>query len=452
MFVASGSGERPLSAARGVAVATALAIVATACGGGGTETGASTSAPSTSNVSTSSTAPTTAAPTAPTAAPTTAAATSTPPTSTAAAPTTTSGMALAGESPLAGCSWTEADSGPTLTFVAGGQLRELTAEGSVRCLSEIAVATGSLTWAPTGARALVDDGVVVEAATVRSTGAVGRATGGWTWPTGLRFVQATGDALSKVESDGSGVIDISFLDDHRAATYHPDGLHLAVAGSGTATAEWWIDDQLEVEEWTQTGLFLVRNDGSGEQVWIDTFDAEITEVVFSADGTRLSFVADHGASKHIHSFDLPDMIFETDDGERILTALPEDSEILLPQYEGIDTISHLTIDPFDPTRVLFAEGSCAEGRQVGLLDVEEGGYALPVATASNAVPVGFLGPDRVAVLEHHNGCDGRGALWVVDLNSGDRVQIHRDVDAAAVRWQAPDLRLSLQDIIIAGFA
>ena len=84
--------------------------------------------------------------------------------------------------------------------------------------------------------------------------------------------------------------------------------------------------------------------------------------------------------------------------------------------------------------------------------MEEGGYALPVAAGANAVPIGFLGPDRVAVLEFHDGCEGHGGLWVVDLDTGDRVQIHRDVDAAAVRWQAPDLRLSLQDIIIAGFA
>ena len=66
--------------------------------------------------------------------------------------------------------------------------------------------------------------------------------------------------------------------------------------------------------------------------------------------------------------------------------------------------------------------------------------------------MGFLDDDRVAILELHDSCDGRGGLWVVDRTTGESLLVHEDVDAAAVRWQAPDLRLSLQDIVIAGFA
>jgi hypothetical protein len=283
------------------------------------------------------------------------------------------------------------------------------------------------------------------------TGATG-ANAGWTWPTGRRFVQAEGDRLTKVESDGSGVIDISFLDDHGAATYHPDGLHLAVAGSGTARVEWWEDDQLVEEEWTQTGLFLVRNDGTDEQVWIDTQDAEITEVVFSADGTRLTFVADHGDARHVHSFDLPELVFDVEDGGRVLTALPEDPELLEPQFESAGRLSRLVIDPADPDRMLFAEGTCGSEIGVELLDLEQGGYPTPVASDLGAVPVGFLGENGVAVLELDPSCDGSGTLWVVDVLSNERVLISDGVDAASVRWQAPELRLSLQDITIAGFA
>lgn len=381
--------------------------------------------------------------------------TSAGPTATDAAPSTTGASPHNTVVDAGGpCGWTPVHSGPTLTFVAGGELSELDAEGKLHCLAPVSGPTSSLSWAPTGQRALIDGGLVLEAERTTATGATGAATGGWTWPTGLRFVQAEGGRLSKVESDGSGVIDISFLDQHGAATYHPDGLHLAVAGTGTALVEWWNDDEsrLEVEEWTQTGLFLVRNDGTGEQVWIDAQDAEITEVVFSADGTRLSFVADHHDSRHVHSFDLPEMIFETGDGERILTALPEDPGLIEPQFESITSLSHLTIDPHDSDRVLFAEGDCASGVGVELLDLEAGGYPTPVASDLHAIPVGFLGPDRVAVLELDQRCTGTGALWVVDLTTNERTLVADSVDAAAVRWQAPDLLMTLQDIVIAGFA
>ncbi|MDG2112094.1 MAG: hypothetical protein P8N02_05715, partial [Actinomycetota bacterium] len=339
-----------------------------------------------------------------------------------------------------------------------GQLYEVDGAGEVRCLSSAVGQTHALSWAPQGQRALIDGGLVLEgahleAARTTATGATGLPSGGWTWPTGLRFVQAEGDRLSKVESDGSGVIDISFLDDHVAATYHPDGLHLAVAGTGTARVEWWndVDEVLEVDEWTQTGLFLVGNDGTGEQVWIDAQDAVIIEVVFSADGTRLSFIADHHGTQHVHSFDLPDMIFETDDGERILTALPEDPELIEPQYESILPLSQLTIDPHNSDRVLFAVGDCASGIGVELLDLDVGGYPTPVAADLHAVPVGFLGPRRVALFEPDIGCAATGSLWVVDLATNERTLVAHDVDAAAVRWQAPGLTLALKDIVIAGF-
>ncbi len=258
--------------------------------------------------------------------------------------------------------------------------------------------------------------------------------------------------MTKVESDGSGVIDISFLDEHRAAVYHPDGMHLAVAGRGTATAEWWDGSKLVTEEWTQTGLFLVRNDGTGEQVWIDTGEATIDEVLFSADGTRLSFVADHGGVWHIHSFDLPDLLFETEDGQRILSALPEDPSVLEAQYESPARLYGAVIDPNRPERLAVAEGSCDGGSTVEVVDLTAGGYPTPVASDLSAVPVGFVSDSTIAILEHGIDCGAPGALWLVDLGTGQRTLVAAAVEAASVRSVAPDLRLTLSDVIVAGFA
>ena len=431
------------------AVGVAFVVLASACGGSSSGESANTlvADPPTSEGTASST-PTTAATqaTAPTTAP------STPTTSPSSTTTTTA--APAGLELPDDCRWREAEFGPTLTFVVDDRLYEYAQGDGIRCLVDAGASTTSLSWSPTGRRALIDGGVIFDRGERRATGATGAATAGWTWPTGLRFVQAQGPTLTKVEADGSGVIDISFLDDHGAATYHPDGLHLAVAGTGTATAEWydWDNDEFVVEEWTQTGLFLVKNDGTGQQVWIDTRDAEITDIAFSAEGTQLTFVADHGDEQHIHSFDLPAMLWETDDGERLLTALPEDPELLEPEIESQNLLSHLTIDSDDPYRIMYANGDCATGSSVERYRLDQGGYPFPVAAGFNAVPVGFLDQDTVVVLEHHPSCDGTGALWITDLVSGESTLVAPRVDVAAVRWQAPDLVFSMKDIIIAGFA
>ena len=451
-----------LRGVRTLALLVSLTVVATACGGSSSDESADSGevAPPTevsaSVTAAAATEPPATTPVAPTAV------ASVPSTSDATTSTNTTTTTMSETAEAAGtglelpddCRWREAEFEPTLTFVVEGRLYEYLQGSDVRCLAPTVAPTTSLSWSPTGRRALLDDGVVFDRGERRETGAIGAATGGWTWPTGLRFVQAQGATLTKVEADGSGVIDISFLDDHGAATYHPDGLHLAVAGTGTATAEWydWDTDELVVEEWTQTGLFLVKNDGTGEQVWIDTHDAEITDVAFSADGTQLTFVADHHDVQHIHSFDLPAMLWETDDGERLLTALPEDPELLEPEIESASPLSHLTIDPADPHRIMYATGDCESGSNVERYRLDRGGYPFPVAAGLNAVPVGFLDEDTVVVLEHHSSCDGTGALWINDLVSGESTLVSPRVEAAAVRWQAPDLLFSMSDVIIAGFA
>jgi hypothetical protein len=442
MQVSSGDRRGGLSFVRRIAVVAAFALLTVACGGpGGDDPGPATSVDT--NAPSSSAAAGTA--------PSTTATASEESTSTTVADTDGTEAPATTVSAGGPCQWAESSDSTTVTFVRDGRLLEVTPDGGLRCLQELPGATRTLSWAPTGGRALVDGGLVLEGGQIVDTGARGPVTGGWTWPTGLRFVQAAGDQLTKVESDGSGVIDISFLSEHGAATYHPDGLHLVVAGSGTARAEFYDEGEIVVEEWTQTGLFLVRNDGTDEQVWIDTVDARITDVAFSADGTRLTFIADHGDTRDLHSFDLPEMIFETPDGERILTALPEDPELLEPQYQTVGVLSDLVIDPRDPHRVMVTEGSCGAGG-VELVDLAAGGYPIAVAPNLDAIPVGFLGPRRVAVLELDPSCDGSGALWVVDLVSGEQTLVATDVTAAATRWQAPTLRLSLQDIVIAGFA
>ena len=170
----------------------------------------------------------------------------------------------------------------------------------------------------------------------------------------------------------------------------------------------------------------------------------------SADGTRLTFIADHDGEHHIHSFHLPDMINDFD-GEPTLTAVPEDPGLLEPQVQSFDELHSLVVDPADPWRVLYSQGGCDGGAQVRLHDFASG-TDVEVAPDLPGVPVGFVDATHVAVLEVDAGCVSTGDLFLVDLVDGGRVLVTTQASAAAVRAAAPPVALSLVDLTIVGFA
>lgn len=84
--------------------------------------------------------------------------------------------------------------------------------------------------------------------------------------------------------------------------------------------------------------------------------------------------------------------------------------------------------------------------------VDPAAAPMSIADGLDAVPIGFLGENKVAVLEVGDSCESTGALWAVDLANGTTTKVANDVASAAVRAPAPDLNLSLQGIDIVGWA
>jgi len=312
-------------------------------------------------------------------------------------------------------------------------------------------------WSPSGEAVRLGAGAIVsDAGVTRDEGSLLGVPVGWTWPTGQRFLTGDGSALAKETLDGRGGNEIGSIDSWTAVAYHPDGEHIAMAGSAAMRFEFDSGDG-ELEEFTASGLHITNNDGTEPATVVQGEDVEISDVVFSADGTRLTFIATHGdsasnsAMHHVHTVDLVASTKSVDD-ERWLTPAIEDPDLLAAEIESAAGFSYLTIDSADPNRVLVAEGECGGVITSELVDLRSGGYPTPIAPGLNTIPIGFVGRDSVAVLELDSSCDGSGTVWLVSLESGDRMEIARDVDAAAVRWTAPELNYSLRDVVIVGFA
>ena len=335
------------------------------------------------------------------------------------------------------------DGGPTgdpeLTFVTNGHLWAIDAEFRITCLAEVG-SSDTLHWSPLGDKVVLADGTVHADGTTTAIAAplLGDVTG-WTWPTGRRFLATDGPTFTKYEADGSGSSDASIADDHRVLAYHPDGVHFAVYGTAEVEFE-EFDENGDIEVFTaeQTALFIVRNGDPSPHLMIDPIDGEIHDVVFSEDGTRLTFVADHDGVFHVHSLNLPNMLVETDEDD-LLTALVEEVGLLDPQVESSEPMGDLVVDPADPWRFLFTDGG-----SVGMYDVAAD-VLVDVLPDLEGRPLGFLDSRTAAVLTTD------GELWIADLVGGGRRFI-AEVDSAAVRDVAPDLALSLVDIVIVGFA
>lgn len=416
-----------------------IGLVATACGGANDTTG---SPSSTTEVPVSSSTPqptesTTSMATTNTTVPTTTVDEST-------LPVSVDCVGL-GDAPTAG----------QLTFVAMERLWQIESDGLITCLAEVPDSTEMVAWSPPGERVVFSDGRVLNAdGESREPGGISGIVTGWTWPTGLRFLETDGPVLRKHEADGSGVIDISIVDHHEVVTYHPDGLHFAAFGTAPITFIEFDEEGNETPSVVdQLSLFIVPNGDPEPHQLVTPVDAVITDAAFSSDGTRISFVAVHdGSDHHVHSFDLSAMIF--DDGEqKFLTQLREEQELTTIYVESAEELHHLTIDPANPDRLLYADGTCGVGSSVHLLNfVDEATELISIADGLAAIPIGFLSGNRAAVLEVTDDCQPTGALWVVDLADGTRTKVAEDVASAAVRAPAPDLNLSLQGVTITGFA
>lgn len=370
----------------GAAVA-ACVMVSAACGSGEADDSAGTTASTLAALDT-------------TVAPTTAGAASTAPTT---APTTAPASVPA-DLPT-DCAWRTPTPGGSVTFVANGRLYESAGDGTVACLTEVtADESGPIRWSPDATRVLLGGSV--------STGENGRHATGyfatnpdvtWSAPTGKALIAPSvndGTLVWRNSTDAGERLDVSFLADTVAATYHPAGKAIAAIGT---------------DENGSTGLYLASNRGEDRKQLTfaeDPGDARLTELAFDADGASVFFLHLHSGVYHVHrlvidGLVLTDVADEPGAADHLVASTTVDGSVAWQQTDG----------ETHTVRAIFAGGELV---------------TMSGAEATTALePVGWWG-DRLVVLEHENGSTGAGTLWSWSGSEGP-VQLAAGVERAATR-------------------
>lgn len=230
------------------------------------------------------------------------------------------------------------------------------------------------------------------------------------------MVYVTHDYRGLVKQDvATGrVTEISFLPFHFDVAYHPAGTHIAVAGE---------NDRGEV------GLFLATNEGTDVQQVVRGERAKhIDGLVFSEDGRRLYFRAQHEDSIDLHWVEIRTGA-ETADTDSALGAMD-----LHTIYSG-ETSANFAVSSFTRApRVLYA--TCAGddrsarvwlGSDERTMDASVGGVA----------PVGWLPDDSAVFIAYDARCDEFGEGDLYTWKGGVSTLLVENVDAAAVRAQVP---------------
>lgn len=298
------------------------------------------------------------------------------------------------------------------TFVAEGKLLAAKVDGTgLRCLATVGdvPAEAAFEWARNGERALIGNRVVGGAAAADISGLVGRAVE-LSDPTGQSVLSIDDAGKLFKQRPGGPPADISFLTRHTDAVYHPAGHHVVAAGTDRDGA---------------IGVWIAKNDGTGA---VRAVRGETAEAISSLGWTSaglLTFVADHGATSHVH-------LIELSFGS--LVALPADR-----REPGVVVPS-----AFEPNKVAVTDGPC--GRQTtrvatwpknGSPDKAQHVSLGPVLGKLATEPVGWLDDGTLLVLVRASGCTGPASLWAWHPERTD-VEIARDVHVAAVRGALPE--------------
>lgn len=309
----------------------------------------------------------------------------------------------------AACSLDEAPPGGEATVVVAGRLYGLgPGWESPRCLIDTAETT-DIEWGPLGDRLRIGNQVRGPDLRIAVDGAGALE---WTAPTGSRIVAVSPERVWKVDVDGSGETDITFLDTTKEVAYHPAGTHLLAIGTDLNG---------------QHGLWLATNEGLDPLLIAFDEGAIMTEPAWSWLGEPM-FVAAHSDGRwHVHRVEI------TLEGGFT-------GPIVVELEESID---RLTPARHDPVMLAYRQGGtvgadCVEGARAMVNGVD-----LPEPLSSlTSTPVGWLSTERLLVLAYPEGCDGPADLWSFSAgfcpgSEYGATYIISGVDGAAAREAAP---------------
>jgi dipeptidyl aminopeptidase/acylaminoacyl peptidase len=283
-----------------------------------------------------------------------------------------------------------------------------------RCYYDLGTTTvPSLQWSPSGDRVLLGPDRIGRGESIAATGYLPTNPDvKWSAPSGKSLLAATAKlGLVKRNANTAARTDISFLDEHRESVYHPAGKAILSIG----LAKQYPDDPDPT-----LGLWLADNQGGGRKLLVqDESDAKISEPRFNPSGKMVYFLADHGGTSfHIHAYDT-------------------DQSQISVIWEQPKQFSALTISPIDDALAVRV-GACSPD---AITDVEVFAKKshFPVSSIADLKglslsPVGWFSNNTIAVLARAKGCDGPGAVWVIDENRKARKLVD-GVSVAATRVQ-----------------
>ena len=312
------------------------------------------------------------------------------------------------------CEWSgAAPRDVDVTFVADGRLYADPRDADRACVLDVGATSGpELEWGPKADRVLLAaDHAVLPSG--KKLAPFERAKDvSWSRPEGKSVLAITEDGrLLKRRTIEERATDVSFLDRHDEAVYHPAGRHIVSVGENDASSY---------------GIFIATNEGKDvKQLAIGESAKRIYSLSVDVSGTEMLYAADHGSYREIHILGLEQSVLDT---------LLKTKE----QIVGIEASLH--------NLVAVELGSCAQGVKVSVLNdpaaapTEIGG----TLKGKSVRIVGWLANREVVLLARERGCVGPADVYVVRPNDdpaavpySEPELIAKDVDAAAVRVSAP---------------
>jgi hypothetical protein len=263
-----------------------------------------------------------------------------------------------------------------VSFVQDGRLLAVgPTGGSPKCLINDVPPAGTtpISWSGAADRVLLSSTSAVLGSGTVKTGFDPAAVASWSRPKGTAFLSVAPDGHLRRHDIAGPSLDISFLDRHESAMYHPAGRDVASVG---------------VDHNGVYGIFLGSNRGGNVRPLARSETAKhLTLWGWTVTGNLL-FTADHGDHADLHQLDL---------GTGNL--------VTLDSAPSIDQLGPVSASTLSGGGVAWVKGSCAAGTRQ--LNVVRGGKQVTVAPgpAQHGDPVGWL-PGGVLIVFVADQCGG----------------------------------------------
>jgi len=306
------------------------------------------------------------------------------------------------------------DEAGEITFIDGrGRLIAAQADGGGQHCVAADVDPG-FAWAGGGDKLLLPDGRIRSEAGVVDSGVPQEAMPAWSRPRGRSVIGVSpeGHLVKHVLDEPGGVRDISFLERHESAVYHPAGRAIASVGDGP----------------DGYGIYLADNNGQLLRTLVTGESADISQLQWTVTGA-LMFVADHGDHTDLHRVDI--------ESGALTTAATT---------PGSNTITDFVASTFAGGGVAWREGGCSARTPTTV--ALQGGEALPFPDeAAGLAPVGWL-PDGTIVAGPSRTCASSSASPLFAVRAGVATKVADDAPSAAIRVilpTGPELPASIPD-------